>query len=658
MKRLHISVLGAVLTLAACSGGTEAEVRVETLAATIQEHQIDHFVRTFALTAPTRAVERAEREARTPSIAAMIEEGRLGFEEDAAVRELVTLLFAERGYEHLFVYGTHLTPDGRAVADAMLGADRHGIDPDRLHAAEINQRLAVLEAAGDVESILSDLQLSIEDESVILAFMMNHAALDGTLPARDAMFEVISSADADNPVPRYAQAIETLTDRLSRAAEAGPELELVLASAFLRYGIVNRHSNLRYVTDEVAAEHGWDEVDDHRPEVERAMAGASFRRALETGFSTELAELQPPFATYDGLVAALAVYRGYVEAGGWEPLEIRRELRPGQTHEVVPALRRRLAAEEYFDGELESEHYDTELEEAVRWYQRTHQLEVDGEVAGQTLTSLNIASERRTAQILVALDKWRDSRLADDWEGEYVWVNVPEFYAELRDGAELVYRWKVVVGRERRSVDAQGNTRGRTPLFSDSMEYIVFNPYWNVPSQIREEEYDSLIAEDPNWLFDNGFEIAIDGSREWLRQLPGSGNALGRVKFLFPNSHDVYMHDTPSRSLFSRAVRNYSHGCVRVDDPLVLARRLLERDRDWSRHRAQRYVDRMLDAGEEQWISLIDPLPVHIEYISVSVDEDGRPNFLADPYSLDRPRVDEMQTRHYGPSEDAESDDD
>jgi murein L,D-transpeptidase YcbB/YkuD len=310
-------------------------------------------------------------------------------------------------------------------------------------------------------------------------------------------------------------------------------------------------------------------------------------------------------------------------------------------------LRRRLAAEDYFDGDLESTHFDAELEAAVEWYQRTHQLVQNGEVADGTLWSLNVLAERRVSQILVALDKWRETPLAPDAEGEFIWVNIPEFYAELRDGRELIYRWKVVVGRERGGRDSLGNPRGQTPRFSDSLEYIVFNPYWNVPSQIREEEYDPLIAADPNWLIDNGFEIAVDGSREWLRQMPGSGNALGQVKFLFPNQHDVYMHDTPSRRLFERPVRNYSHGCVRVHEPLDLAALLLERDRDWDAHRAGRYVQRMLDAGEEQWLSMIDPLPVHLVYISVAVDDDGRPNFLADPYAIDRPLVDVMQSRQY-----------
>ena len=650
MNRPSAILLMFAASVVACTATTESEQRAESLATSIQEQQIEHFIRTFSLAAPTRAVARAERDAGTPSIAAMIEEGRLDFETDPAVRELVTLLFAERGYEHLFVYGSRLTPDGQAVVDAVRSADSEGLDPAELHAEAIRDRVDTLARAGDVGDLLDDLQLSLEDEGVLLAFMMGHSGIDGTLPASDALFETIARAGEDNPLPRYAGAIATLTGRLGDAAQAGPELELVLASAFIRYSIANRHSNLGYVREDFAAEHGWGDVEDQRDEAERALAGASFRRALESGFASEIAKLRPPFETYDALVSALADYERYIDAGGWAPIDTERSLRNGRTSDAVVSLRRRLAAEEYFSGDLESRHFDDELEEAVRWYQRTHQLEIDGEVAGGTLRSLNIPAERRAAQIRVALDKWRDSVLAADWEREYIWVNVPEFFAELRDGEELVYRWRVVVGRERSALDAQGNPRGRTPLFSDLMEYIVFNPYWNVPLQIQREEYDPLIAADPNWLKVNGFELAVEGDREWLRQLPGPGNALGMVKFLFPNSHDVYMHDTPSRDLFQRAVRNYSHGCVRVEDPLVLARILLERDRDWSHHRAQRYIDEMLDEGTEQWVSLRNPIPVHIEYITVSIDNDGRPNFLADPYGYDRALVDAVQARVY-PSE-------
>ncbi|MFT6397208.1 MAG: murein L,D-transpeptidase YcbB/YkuD, partial [Bradymonadia bacterium] len=468
----------------------------------------------------------------------MIEEGRLDFETDPAIRELVTLLFAERGYEHLFVYGTHLTPDGRALVEALLGATREGLALADLHAAAIEERVGTLAAAGDIDDIVNALQLSVEDESALLAFMMNEAALDGTLPAADAVFSLIAEDSSDNPVPRYSTAIQDLSSRLASAAEAAPELELVLAAGFLRYAIRNHHSNLGYVTDEFSLSHGWGDVEDHREEAERTLAGASFRNALSTGFAAEIAQLSPPFSEYDELVAALADYRGYVNAGGWEALPTTR-LEPGETDDAVPALRRRLAAEDYFDGDLESTHFDAELEAAVEWYQRTHQLVQNGEVADGTLWSLNVLAERRVSQILVALDKWRETPLAPDAEGEFIWVNIPEFYAELRDGRELIYRWKVVVGRERGGRDSLGNPRGQTPRFSDSLEYIVFNPYWNVPSQIREEEYDPLIAADPNWLIDNGFEIAVDGSREWLRQMPGSGNALGQVKFLFPNQHDV-----------------------------------------------------------------------------------------------------------------------
>ncbi len=644
----RISILASLFALAcsACGAGAEAEQRSAELAETIHAHQVEHFVRTFALTAPSRAVELAERNARTPSIGTMIEEGRLDFETDPAIRELVTLLFAERGYEHLFVYGTHLTPDGRAVVETLLEADREGLNPADFHSEGIEERVGLLAAAGDIDDIVNALQLSVEDESELLAFMMSEAALDGTLPAADAVFSLIAAESANNPVPRYSGAIEDLSQRLASAAQAAPELELVLAAGFLRYAIRNRHSNLEYVDEELALSHGWGDVNDHREEAERTQAGASFRAALSSGFSAELAQLRPQFGEYDELVDALADYRRYVDAGGWERIEVD-HLEPGDNDESVAALRGRLAAEGYFSGDLESFEYDSELEAAVEWYQQTHQLVEDGEVAGGTLWSLNVPAERRVSQILVALDKWRETPLAADADEEYIWVNIPEFYAELRDGSELISRWKVVVGRERRGRDSLGNPRGQTPRFSDTLEYIVFNPYWNVPNQIRVEEYEPQIAADPNWLADNGFEIAVDGSREWLRQMPGPGNALGQVKFLFPNQHDVYMHDTPSRQYFERPVRNYSHGCVRVHEPLELAAVLLERDRDWEPSRARRYVERMLEQREEQWLSLVDPLPVHLVYVSVAVDDDGRPNFLADPYALDRPLVDEKQAEYY-----------
>lgn len=649
--------LAIALLLCASCGNHEAESRATDLAETIRAEQVEHFVRTFAVSAPTRAVERAEAAAHTPSIRALVEQGRLDFEPDPVVRELVTLLFAERDYEHLFVYGTQLTPDGRAVASVLENAHLEGLDPANLHAELTASKRSDLQAAGNVGDLISRLQLSVEDEAQLLAFMMNNAAVDGTLPAADAVFNAIASPGTTNPLPDYAAAIDELTERMEEAQMTGPELELVLAAGFVRYAIANRHANLGYVDEATAAAQGWDIEDpNQRDDIVRTLAGESFRRGVEEGFAAVLSELQPPFEQYERLAAGAREYAGYVEAGGWDPIPLDPDdvLRRGDTGDAVRALRARLAAENYFDGDVTSGQFDGAVEEAVRAYQRSHQLNVDGEVSGSTLYSMNISAERRLAQIFVGLDFWRETQRAHDFAGEHIWVNVPDFHGELWDNGALVYRWRVVVGREGGGIDSvTGEVRGRTPSFSDDLQYIVFNPYWNVPDQIRREEYDHLIEADPKWLVMNGFELAFQDGREWLRQLPGPGNALGRVKFLFPNQHDVYMHDTPSRSLFDRPTRAYSHGCVRVHEPMELARLLIERDRGWTSARTDRYIDQLMEAGTEQWLTLQTSVPIHLEYVSVRGGDDGRVEFLADPYRLTRPKVDAVYERVFGPSEDA-----
>lgn len=646
--RQSLLLLTSLAVSAGACANNEAETRADELARAIHEQQVEHFVRTFAVGLPARAMARAERDAHAPTIRTLVEGGRLGFEPDPAVRELVTLLFAERDYEHLFVYGTRLTPDGRAVVETLRKAPAHGLDVDPMHLARAEEIIAALESAGDIEPIVRGLQLSAEDEATLLAFMLDHTALDGTLPAADAVFEMIVTPAADNPLPRVARGVADLTERLALGAESGPELELVLAAGFLRYAIANRHANLGYVNDAQARDSGWNTEDPaQREEIVRALAGASFRRGVEQGFGPVAAELQPPFEQYRRLLAGAEEYRGYVEAGGWELLDVE-SLRVGDSGPDVLALRRRLAAERYFDGPMDDPRFDRALAEAVVGYQRSHQLNEDGEVSGATLSSLNVPAERRYAQIMAALDFWRTTRRAHHWDAEHIWVNVPDFHAELFEGDVSVYRWRVVVGRSLGRRNPDGTIRGETPLFSDQMEYIVFNPYWNVPDSIREEEYDHLIAADPMWLENEGFELAYENGREWLRQLPGERNALGRVKFLFPNLHDVYMHDTPSRSLFARPTRAFSHGCVRVQNPLDLARLLLARDREWSEDRTRRYVQQQLDAGTEQWVGLVTPIPIHIEYVSVRGGDDGRVEFLADPYRHDRPHVDAWQQRLFG----------
>jgi len=661
MTRHCIALTLAALALTACSDRA-SEVRADELAAAIQQQQLEHFTRTFALEAPTRAIRYAEAEAHTPTLRDLIEQGRLDFEDDPELRELLTLLYAERDYEPVFVRGARPTADGRAVSNALLEAWSHGLDPASYHADDLVHHLDVLDAAGDIAALQDQLVLSDDDQDTLLAWMQSHAALDETLPAGEAVFRVLRDPGAENPLPGFAEATHGLIATLERVAASGPELELRLASGYLRYARDQRYGNPWTMGREAAAEHGLDpaeSVDEELVgELTRARLGEAFRDAADDGFAEALADLHPVGEQYERLMAGVQEYRGYVLAGGWPEIETSRELEIGDRSDHVVTLRRRLAAEGYLDGDTENREFDSTLRAAMRDYQRTHQLRETGTLSDETLSSLNVPAERRLAQIMVSMDRWREARSVIDHGGEYIAVNVSDFHSELWDENEVVYRWRIITGRPRITHDDNGveQVRGRTPMFSDTMLYIVFNPYWNVPQSIRREEYDHLIEEDPKWLARNDFELVPDDhGGDWLRQRPGPNNALGVVKFLFPNEHDVYMHDTPRRDLFSHPIRAFSHGCVRIQDPLEFARLLLMRDRGFSERGVDDFIEQKYETGQEEWVTLRTPIPVHIEYYVVRGDDDGRMNFLADIYRYDRPLVAAMEERileAFGPAGD------
>lgn len=640
-----VAMLFAACVAAALSvscGNRNAEVRADELAVAIRENQVQHFVRTFSTSANALAIDEARRRAHAPSLRDLMAADGLAFETDENVRELVLRWYQSRDFAPAFVSGTSLTENGRALADKLLSVHNEGFPAELFHLDRLRDDLAVVESASDVESLKTQLEIDEAEERRLLEFLLADTSLDSTVPAHDAVFAIISATGADNPIPDYAAAIDRLAGVLSNLQQSAPELELVLAAGFVRYGLLARHENLAWVSPETATARGW-KLDDaaQRDEILDALVLESFERASTQGFDDELAHLTPRFDQYPKLVRALEQYREFAAQGPWPEVPGMPILRVGQTNEAVPTLRARLAAEGYFDGDLASTTFDADVSRALAVYQETHQLGGEGSINEETITSLNVPVERRIAQLRLALHKWRGSRSAAHLDRDFVWVNVPDFHAEIWDRDELVYRWRVVVGRERR---VGTRVEGRTPLFSDLLQYIVFNPYWNVPRNIETAEYTALIEADPTWLATNGFEYYYDsGGTQWLRQVPGPGNALGQIKFLFPNNHFVYMHDTPLKSLFSRPTRAFSHGCVRVQDPLQLGSVLLQRDKDMTEGEADAFIRRQLEKSGEQWMSLEKPLPVHIEYISARVDEDGRAHFLADPYRYDRGFVDEYQ---------------
>lgn len=581
--------------------------------------------------------------------------------------------YAQRGYHPIFTAGRHLNDIGIGVAQMVIAADAHGLDPERYHVPAIRAALEGTLSRADLPTVQGELRLSAADRDQLAAWLSEQRGADGSIPDVRATLQLIVHDSERTPLPSLTRVIQRRLAGTVPAADAGTSLELLLADAFLRWSIDQRFANLRYITTEMAHARGWrilvdGEVYSTRqpgsPRAEAAIDPSLLRdidaETVALTFALEYLQdasdagtieasmeaIAPPFEDYHRLVAAAKQYRRYAMAGGWETLSGPADLRSGANEPRVAELKARLAAEGYFHGDIHDPRFDRELRSAVLQYQETHQLQLSGTLSQETLDSLNVSATRRYAQILVTLDRWRETRVGEDFDDEYIHVNVPDFHAELWAEGERVHRFKTIVGSTRRWRDENGEMQvdGRTVLFSDELQYIVYNPYWNVPYSLWRRDYAEKIAEDPFWLLDNGYEIVpTPEGGELLRQLPGPENALGMVKFLFPNEHNIYLHDTPGRHLFNSNFRNFSYGCVRIEDALGFAALLTARDRGISLDAANAFIEKTLAEQTEQWTTLRTYIPVHIEYYTVRVDDQGYTNFLADFHRYDSPLVDELE---------------
>jgi murein L,D-transpeptidase YcbB/YkuD len=281
------------------------------------------------------------------------------------------------------------------------------------------------------------------------------------------------------------------------------------------------------------------------------------------------------------------------------------------------------------------------LQEAVKRFQLRHGLLDDAVVGKNTISALNVSLLARIEQMVLNLERRR--WMEDDRGERYVFVNLSDFQLKVVDHDRTIFVSPIIVGTE----------YNQTPVFSHDMEYLEFNPYWNVPPKIARNELLPKIKENPGYIAEQNFELLSGWSGDdvpvdpmtidWstvsasdfsykLRQLPGDGNALGRVKFMFPNRFDVYLHDTPSHGLFARETRTFSHGCVRVGDPLGLAAVVLAGEPGWDTAR----IDAVVASGERTIVPLTKHLPVHIAYITAFVNKDGVVNFRRDIYGRDK----------------------
>lgn len=361
----------------------------------------------------------------------------------------------------------------------------------------------------------------------------------------------------------------------------------------------------------------------------------------EDAIHQALRSLSPPGEGYTRLSQALVRYLEIAKKGGWPTIPPGPELKPGATGPRVAALRARLAAEGDLaagQGNAAAAAFDEPAAQAVSRFQRRHGLEATGQVDEATLAALNVPAMDRIRQLVVNMERWR--WMPTDLGERYIRVNIPEFRMELREGEREAISMRVVVGKE----------QSRTPVFSDKMEYLELNPFWNLPDSIVNDEVLPALAKNPGYLASHDMEVVEgwsadapavtsfdpsqlgqSGSELRLRQRPGPANPLGQVKFMFPNRFDIYLHDTPADHLFDRGERDFSHGCIRLERPLELARYLLRGDPKWT----PEAIEAKLASGETTAVPLPRPLPVHIVYFTAWVDESGTVHFHDDVYGHD-----------------------
>jgi murein L,D-transpeptidase YcbB/YkuD len=445
---------------------------------------------------------------------------------------------------------------------------------------------------------------------------------------------VDSERDGLTPAEYHLAAIDAVLDERQRAPSASldADLQVLLTDAVAALVDDRRYGRVHPVT----LDPRWN-VDPRAgaPPLESvlaAIAGAPSK-------ADAIRSVEPTNFIYVGLKQALGRYRAAAAAGGWPRVPPGPALKPGTADRRIVALRARLLASGDLSGAAasESEAYDAELESAVKGFQERHRLTPDGIIGQATVEAMNVTPAVLAEQIRVNLERSR--WVMNGRSDTLLLVNLPAFKVYLIRNEKRVWEARAQIGREVR----------QTPAFRADMRYLVFNPDWTVPPTILAKDVIAGMRGGSNPIAHKGLTIfdrqgrTVDAKTiDWktatpakfpytLKQPPGPDNALGRVKFIFPNEHSIFLHDTPSRELFSADQRTFSSGCIRVEHPLDLAALLLEGQDDWTPEK----IKGVVDEGKQQTVVLRTPMPVLIVYWTVSVGESGELHFARDVYGHD-----------------------
>ena len=461
---------------------------------------------------------------------------------------------------------------------------------------------------------------------------------DGPGEKAERLLTVLKNCRADGLDPEQYHASQITSLWNDKTPEALIKLDTLLTLAFIKYAHDARGGRTLFTTN--------------APPLAVKDKNAPAFDALErvkTAFSSPdltqfLAGLLPPHRYYRNLRIALPYYQHLAAAGGWPLVDSGKTIHPGEQDSRIPTITTRLQIEGFLQSTAtDATRYDKTLVQAVTQFQLRHGLTGDGVIGKSTINAMNIPAEKKIRQILINLERWRWQD--HDLGRKYVVVDIAGFTLEGIADDTVILEMPVIVGTR----------QNETPVFSDQIKYMELNPFWNIPPSIARNEMLNELRKNPRYLSDNHIRLFNDWTSEakeinplsidWkqispkqmgqfkLRQEPGKKNALGLIKFVFPNNYSVYMHDTPARALFQRSSRAFSHGCIRLEKPVKLADFLMSGfENDWS---MERYHE-IIDTGKRTIIRLPEPLPVHITYQTARSDQKGTTFFHTDIYDRDR----------------------
>ena len=445
-----------------------------------------------------------------------------------------------------------------------------------------------------------------------------------------------TAADGLDPSDYHLELVESIyTDRLA-GRQTSPEetavRDLILTDSLARLGYHQLFGKVNPYT--------FDPHWNFRRELNDVDPAIAIQNAIDSPSLTEfLSNFFQRGWFYRKLQTALADYRQIAANGGWSVVPDGPTLKPGASDRRLPVIARRLIISgDLAPGDTVTRPaiYDESLQQAVSRFQERHGLDTDAVIGPATLRALNVPVEMRVEQLEVNIERAR--WVLDDIEDDFVLVNIAGFKAYVFRDRKVVWETKVQVG----------SAFHQSPVFRDEIKYVVLNPTWTVPYSIATKEILPKIKRDPNYFATRDFDLKthsgkfIDPSSVnwatitarnfpyWLVQRPGPNNALGRIKIMFPNEHAVYLHDTPSKALFSKAERAFSHGCIRVENPFDLAEQLLG-DNGWNQEKFQA----VLDEKKTKTVLLSKPMPVLLLYWTAMADPDGTVYFFNDVYERD-----------------------